>query len=258
MTFASKLSNRTLSIVVCIILILIIALVSAFYPKSSMSTLKQFEYSLCSYSTNSTVKQGNSLVINLEIDYVNGTPEPVALFASEGPNGTTYSFGSQTGTPTKSHPFNSTLTIGIPAQALSDVYAINITSTASNGRTYSISYALTVLNAEIQVSGTVTANQYDDMWPTSIEFVSTANNETYPAGVHTTSGSRSSGGLIQTGTYSISLPNQQSYTVICSWAEFAIFSPPVSGGQGSGTFEGGNHVINGGVGVTSMSANYSD
>jgi hypothetical protein len=257
-TIASKLSIRNLAIVVCVILALTIALASAFYPKSSLSTPKQFDYTLSGYSTNGTTKQGNSLVTSFAIDYVNGTPEQVTLFASGGPNGTTFTFGSQTGTPTKSNPFNFTLTIAVPAQAPSDIYAINITSTASNSRTNSISYALTVLNAEIQVSGRVTANQFDDMWPTKIEFASTANNETYSADVHTTSGSRSSGGLIQTGTYSVSLPNHQSYRVICSWVEFAMFSPPASGGQGSGTFEGANLIINGGVGEASVSANYSD
>ena len=65
--------------------------------------------------------------------------------------------------------------------ASTDIYTVNVTSTAVNGKTYSNAYTLTVLNAEIQVSGTVVLNSRNDIVPSQKEFVN--GNSTYTAAV---------------------------------------------------------------------------
>ena len=133
--------------------------------------------------------QGNSINIAITVSYQQGSPQAVTLTASSELKDATYSFSGQTGTPTSTHPFNSNLTINVPTEVSSNIYTINITSTSANSKTASTVYKLTVLNAEIQVSGTVIADAHDDMFPTEIDFVSTNTNKTYSSLVDTSGAS---------------------------------------------------------------------
>ena len=94
-------------------------------------------------------------------------------------------------------------------------------------------------NEIIQVSGTVTATGFE-IPPTQIQFTNTATGLTYAA-------------TVQNGSYSISLPNQQSYNVICTWGglTFNATGIAISGIQ-MGTLN-----VNAGVGVTSMTQDFS-
>ena len=257
MTLTSKRSGKIVAIVIMVILVLIVSLISIFYFMNNQNVPKQFDYKLSIYPTKGTVEQANNITTSINVIYVNGSTEPVNLTAFGGPDGTIYNLSKQNGTPSSTNVFNSQLTIKIPTSAPSSIYTINVTSSALNSKTYSIQYQLTVLNAKINVSGKVTANANIDIFPTEVEFVNTSNNSTYSTSVHTTSGSTGPGGLIQSGTYSISLPNQQNYRVICTWALFTVASTP-SSDMGMGTFGGPNLFVNGEVGVTSMTANFSD
>jgi len=86
------------------------------------------------------------------------------------------------------------------------------------------------------VTGTVTSTGIGTH-PTQIQFVNTATSLTYTATVNT-----------DNGFYTISLPNQQSYNVICRWQGLL---------GSSGTFDGGTLYVNSGVGVTSITKDYS-
>jgi hypothetical protein len=208
------------------------------------------------YPTSGNVQQGNNLLTNITITYIHGSPETITLSASGGPIGTNYFFFNQTGTPTSSKIFTTNLTINVPSSASSNQYLMNITSTSNSGKTHSTSCTLSVLNAEIQVSGTVIAKSSDDIYPTQIQFVSSATNKTYTAVVITTPASPSAAMLIQQGTYSVSLPNQQTYHVICIWTR--LVGPWVSPSDAAtGTFDGGTLTVNGAAGVTSIKQDYS-
>ncbi len=253
----SKNSKKIIGVFAVLLLVLVAYVIVDFYPKTKPSVSTPLDYTLSVYPSNGTVLQANNCTTNINMTYTGGSPELVILTASGGPNGTECVFSKEKGTPSANNTFTSNLTINVPADATSDIYTITITSTSANGNSTSKSYDLTVLNAEVQVSGTVTANSYNDIFPTEIKFVNTADNSTYSTPVKTTSGSPSSGGLIQSGTYSISLPNQHIYRVICTWATFEVVSPP-SSGMGMSTFEGPSLTINCGIGVNSIYADYSD
>jgi hypothetical protein len=264
MTFAGHKKRNRITAAAVVTLVLIAALASTLYftrkPSSPNSILPdQFDYTLGIYPTNGTILHGCPTSTNVNITTVQGLSEAVTLTASGGPNGTVCDFTNQTGTPASNGVFTSNLTISTPSSTPEGTYVVNVTSTAANGKNYTASYALTVLNAEIQVSGSVTANQYSDMYPTEIKFIDTATNQAYSTYVLTTHGSKSTDGLVQTGTYSISLPNQHRYQVICSWAEFAFVAPPESGNSSAqGTFDGQSLTVDCGVGVNSITANYAD
>ncbi|MGA3290416.1 MAG: hypothetical protein ABSD42_09285 [Candidatus Bathyarchaeia archaeon] len=90
----------------------------------------------------------------------------------------------------------------------------------------------TIVNSIIQVSGTVTFNM--NIAPTQIQFTNTVTNLTYTA-------------PIQNGHYNITLPNHQSYNVICNWQGITFIKI-----QMSPTLN-----INARVGVTSITQNFS-
>jgi len=95
-------------------------------------------------------------------------------------------------------------------------------------------------NEVIQVSGTVTTTGWE-IPPTQIQFTNTATGLTYTA--------------VQNGSYTISLPNLQSYNVICTWGGLAFNSSgiAISGIQ----MVPGTLKVNAGVGVTSMTQDFS-
>lgn len=132
---------------------------------------------------------------------------------------------------------------------------INISATSPSGKTYSFPYNLTILNAEIQVSGSVDLTSRTAVVPSELQFIDTASNRTYTASINFNIPNPYRG-LIQQGTYNISLPNQHSYEVICYWdGFFGIGVTPLP--NANGTINFGTFVINGVVGVCSMTKNYS-
>ena len=95
-------------------------------------------------------------------------------------------------------------------------------------------------NEVIQVSGTVTTTGWE-IPPTQIQFTNIATGLTYTA--------------VENGSYTISLPNLQSYNVICTWGGLTFNSSgiAISGIQ----MMPGTLKVNAGVGVTSMTQNFS-
>ena len=109
--------------------------------------------------------------------------------------------------------------------------------------------------AEIQVSGTVVLSSRNDIVPSiQVQFVETFENSTCTATVHFEFTYWS--GLIQHETYSVSIQNQRSYRVICVWdVFFGNYSLPLP--NVNGTLDWGTLSVNCGLGVTSITKDYS-
>jgi len=95
----------------------------------------------------------------------------------------------------------------------------------------------TLVNNKIQVSGTVDYRGLE-IQPTQIQFTNTATNLTYTA-------------IVQNGSYNVSLPNQQIYSVVGTWGKLTFNATGILiSGINMGTLN-----LNAGVGVTSMTQN---
>ncbi len=243
---------------VAVIVVFIVVAIPGFYLINPPSASKPFTFSLSMYPNNATIMQAQNLTIRVDVAYLKGTPEPVTLSASDGPNGTIYQFNSQTGTPNATKPFSSNLTIFAPASAASGSYFIDVSSNTS-AQTCRATFTLIVVAAEIQVSGIVTIisqvtiNQVTiDVIPTDILFESNTTGQAYQVKVHRFTDTSVAPG--RTGNYSISLPNQQSYRV-----EFYCFSyphfVPVFRVATSG-IEDGYFTVDCGAGIDSLVANF--
>jgi hypothetical protein len=200
-----------------VIVVFIAVATTDFFLVTPPLVSKPFAFSLSTYPNNATIMQSQNLTIRVEVTYLKGMPEPVTLSASGGPNGTIYQFSSQTGTPNATQPFNSNLTIFTPASADHGFYSIDISSNSST-QTRHATFNLTVLDAEIQVSGTVTIiSQITingvtiDVIPTDILFESNTTGQAYQAKITRFTDTNLAPG--KTGNYSIALPNQQNYRV---------------------------------------------
>jgi hypothetical protein len=181
------------------------------YSPTPSTRLPPFDYSIGVYPVNGTVRQGNNISTNINITYMQGAAQNVTLTAS-GPEGVSFSFSNQTGTPTLTDVFSSNLTIIVPNWVPTGVYQINVTSFTDKGEISTYFYPLTVLDVEIQVSGimAVTSNNYS--WPGQLQFIS--GDSTYKANLHFE--------MVvpykyptQEATYSVYLPNHQNYSVVC-------------------------------------------
>ena len=91
--------HRNMGIAVAVILLQIAASVAVLYFRGDLPAPIPFDYHLDVYPSSGTVQQGTSLLTNITIAYVQGSPQTVTLNASGGPDGTTYSFSSPTGSP---------------------------------------------------------------------------------------------------------------------------------------------------------------
>ena len=177
-----------------IIFVLVAATVTEFYLETTQSASKPFSFSLTASPDNAAVVQGGNATITVEAAYLNGTSKPLTFSASGGPNGTTYTFLPQTLAPTKGNPLSSNLTINLPNANVSRTYAINITATTPDGMTNSTTCTLTVLNNEILIKGTVTANRWPGVYPTKIEFINVNTDQIYWVPLNTTAGSQPTAG----------------------------------------------------------------
>ncbi len=251
-----KRTLRITEVIVAAVSLIVVALILTLFVIPDLLTL-QFDFIMAVSSSSNTVQKGGSLQINVNVTYLQGTPETVALGASGGPDEATYSFSNQTGTPTDIAPFSCDLTVMVPASASAEIYVINVTACAANGKNYSLPFEVSVLDVDIQVSGTVIVKSSEPIYPTEIQFVSVATNQTYKAIVNTTPTSPSAAVLVQQGRYSISLPNHQSYRVTCTWTRLLGPWGVSPFDELHGTFDGGTLDVDCEVGVTSIVRDYS-
>jgi len=225
---------------------------------TNLATPTPFDYRLDIYPVSGTANQGNSVSTKLNITYVQGSAQNVKL-AATGPEGVTFSFSNQIGTPTSTDGFTSNFTINVPDWVSIGVYKINVTASIGNDEIHSCSYNLTVLDAEIQVSGSVEVDANDFAWPAQLQF--TNGDSTYYANVHLNMITPDKF-PVQKGTYKILLPNHQNYTVICIWNSFGAqgnqsgwFPDPSK--YDSGKYYCANLEVNCDLGTTSMKQDYS-
>ncbi len=231
-TMPSKSANRNRNIIIAVVMIAVIAVAGLFAGgvltggKSPFSP--PFDFALNVSPSGGTIMQGRNLQTSVTLSLLSGSSEQVTLSAS-GPNGVTYIFSPQTGTP----DCTSTLTINVPESVPTKAYSLTVTATGG-GKTYSNTYILSVLSAKVFLSGTVTTTGLGTH-PTGIKFVGVSSGQTFETG-------------LDGNAYSINLPNQQTYRVTCSWAGL-LWS--------SGTFDGGTLNVNEGVGTISMTQNFA-
>jgi hypothetical protein len=176
--------------------------------KTTQSASVPFDYHLGVFPINGTVIQGNSVQADVALTYVQGTPENVKLSAIGVPEGASYSFSPLQGSPTEDSVFNSTLVIHVSESAPTNSYPITITAVADNGKMHNSSYTLSVivLDSIIKVSGTV--NGGIGIVPTQITFEQLSST-----GAHV----QTFTAMVQSGYYTIFLPNKQFYAVSVVW-----------------------------------------
>jgi hypothetical protein len=215
---------------IILVLAILVAVVGLYRERPPVT--KPFAFNLSINPNNGTAMQAQNVTISANATYIEGIPEPITLLASGGPNGTLYQFSNQTGTPTRTQPFTSNLTIILPPAAASGFYIIDIASNANVQTSHTI-FNLTVTKQEIkfyktgiEVYGNVTIETKItvsgvtlDVVPTDILFTSNITGKTYQVKIHRFTDTDLAPG--KTGSYSIQLPNQQSYDV-----KFYCFSYP--------------------------------
>ena len=148
--------------------------------------------------TSGTVMQGDSIQIIVNIAWLSGPYDNVTLSGDGGSSGIQCSFNPSIHTPN----FTSALTMSVPASTPTNPYPVIVTATGGN-ITHTISYTVSVLSAYVTVSGTIFRPMSS---PTQIQFVDQQTGLTYTESV--------------TGnSYSISLQNEHTYDVTCSWID---------------------------------------
>ena len=258
---ATKKNKIIIAGAVIVIVFATVLAAGAFYLTAPQPKLvvKPFSFSLTAIPNNSTIRQGGNTTIAVEAACLDGNALPVMLSAAGGPNGTLYQFSNQTGTPTAAQPFNSYLTLILPTSTAQGSYLIDV-SANSTKQVRQAAVNLTVVDAEIEVSGAVTINTQTtvsgvtmDVIPTDIFFTSTTTGQSYQAKIHRYTDTTLAPG--KTGSYSISLPNLQSYSVDFYCFSFPHYIPVLEVAKNG--IENGGFTVNCAVGVTSISANFT-
>jgi hypothetical protein len=266
----SSVKVKKKAVITILIAVLIIAAVAVIQLRSGLTNRSgssssmlsiPFDYNLTVCPSNGSLHQGGTAITEVNVTYVKGVGEIVTLGAYGGPEGATYTFSNQTINLTSDRSLTSNLSIGIPSSAATGTYLVNVTATAENGKTYIASYTLTVLNLGIQVSGNITDNSNNQDWPTQIQFL--PQTETYNVSSFTTSvhlDFTHYSGIVNHGTYSIALPNQENYTVIITWNgwppnEMGPFPNPAD--IQSGTVIYGDITVHCSIGVTSITQDFT-
>ena len=257
----SRSKGRKTLLGLTVALIITVSFVSFWYVDKYQTLGNQgasFEYQLNADSLYGTCVQGGAVTVNITVAYLQGTPQTVNLSANSGISNATYSFSNQTGKPSVNNPFVSTLKIDVPTTEPSNNYAVNITASSPNNRTYSQAYNLTVLNSKIIVSGSVDLSGTQDIYPSEIQFTDLVTNENYTSYVDFLHFDKPDPqrGLIQQGTYNVTLPNQHSFKVTCYWVSFYDnYTLPVP--KSNGQIDFGTILINCGAGSSNVSKDYT-
>jgi hypothetical protein len=221
---------RNIAIAVIVVVVLIVASFAAVYLSgNSVRIGNPFDFGISTSDSSGTVMQGNSIQTTVSINGISGNYQTVTLSADSGSSGINCNFNPSSSTP----DFSSTLTLSVPDSTPTSAYSVTITATGG-GATHSTSYTISVLSAKVYVSGTVKTTGLGTK-PSEIQFVDQQTGVTYTGSLSGTS-------------YSITLENQDTYTVTVHWTGL-LWS--------SGTYSGGSLYVYAPVGYTSMSQDYS-
>jgi hypothetical protein len=234
-----------------ILVVVLSVLAVGYYFLNNSSTDLPFDYQLSVSSISNTTMQGQTIKANITVAYLQGLPQLVTLDVIGNSSIMQLNLSNTTGTPKPNQPFTSNLIIHFLASEQPTKCLVNITS---NSRTiaHSATYNLTVVN-QIQVIGTINTNSTDDIYPTKLQFISQENNAIYNATL--TFSSLPNNMLQQQATYNVSLPNEQPFRVIGSWARLP--GPWISPGDlPDGTFDCGILHVDCRIGESSIVKDY--
>ena len=228
-------SNRNIGIAVLVIIVIVLVIVGGVYLSGqgknnilNPSPKTPFNFGLSISSSSGTVLQGSSIETSVTVTYYSGDSMSVAMSGDSGSSGIQCSFSPSASSPS----FTSVLTMTVPDSTPTKAYSVIVTATGG-GVTRTVSYTITVLSVRVLVSGTVTTTGFGTH-PTQVQFVDTQTGLTYTASMSGNS-------------YSITLQNQHTYSVVVYWQGLL---------GSSGTFKR-IMVVNVGVGSTTMSQNFS-
>jgi hypothetical protein len=246
----SKGSSRAKIIVPIVIvsILLFSALAGGFYLGSNLTSNKTSEQPTPSPSipldfdlnvspSSVTVMQGNSVAVNVSVAYLQGSSENVTVNAVGVPDGATCAFSQSEGTPANGTDFNCTLTIQVSEAVPTSSYPIMVNATSDNGKIHTCNFTLSVLSAEVKLTGLISGGRampseiiFEELSPTG------ATVQTFSASINY--------GTFGVPTYSITLPNQQFYAVSIKSYNFTYHYVLPYG-------------ISAGVGVTSLDCQFS-
>ncbi len=200
-------------LLILVVVLSVLALGSYFQIDSSPDL--PFDYQLSVSPISNTTMQGQTIKANITVAYLQGLPQPVTLAVTGNLTIAEFNLSNSTVIPRPNEPYTSNFTIHFFASAQPAKYIVIITSSSGN-LVHSSTYTLTVISSQIQVTGAVTTHSTDDIYPTKLQFISQDDNAIYNATLSFSSLPNNM--LQQQATYSVSLPNDQSYRVIGSWA----------------------------------------
>lgn len=239
--------NRNIGIAVVLILLMVMALIAGLYyggifntgsntsqvpliTPSPTPTPIPLNFSISAGSL--TIIQGESTVDAVTVQLnsePNGFIPAVSLSVNSGTSGIQCSLDTPSGSPT----FYSNVEISVPDSTPTGVYPIIVSGTGG-GTTQSGAFTISVLSAQVYVSGTVTTTGLGTS-PSQIQFVDQQTGLTYT-------------GTLSGTSCSITLQNEHTYTVTVTWKGLLYTT---------GTYSGGSLYVYAPVGYTTQAQNYS-
>jgi hypothetical protein len=233
---------------------ILVSVIISYFAVSSLTSQNSFDYRLNVSPINETIMQGQTLMSNITVSYLQGQPQPVTLAVAGNSSIMELNLSNTIGIPKPNQPFTSNLTIHFLANTQSAKYPVTFTS-SSGTKIHSETYNLTVVNSQIQVSGTVsTPSSTNSIFPTKLQFVNLQTNITYNATLQYPNLPKAST-LQQQAIYNVSLPNQQSYRVTGTWGR--LYGPWSSSSDlPEGTFDCGILQVNCKVGESIINKDY--
>jgi hypothetical protein len=238
------------TIVLFALAVVAVAAVAGAYVEINTFANQSFDYKIFFSPIKEPILQGQTVRTTVTVSYLRGTPEPVRLEITDNSTTVQFDLSNNTGTPEPNVPFTSNLTLRVSASAESTTVEIRILS-YSDTKDYSSTYTVTVINNLIKVYGTVNTYSTDSNYPIRLQFISQQDNTTYYASLHYPS--LPNAALQQLAEYTVSLPNNESYKVVGTWAHY---SPPWSD-KPQGTFDCGILLVNCTVSGSSINQNYA-
>lgn len=229
--------RRNIIIASIVIVVLVISSIIALVGYNQLTTTR-INLSL---STNQTdVIQGTNSKIQIEVTS-NGKAENITLSCNVGLSSINCTFEPSIGISN----FSSTLTVNVPDSTATGNYSLTVTA-SSDGKIETATYFVSVISANVTVSGTVEAGNFAafNVSLNQIQFVDIQTGATTTAGFQS---SYSPTPITSRGTYSAILQNEHTYHASVS----VSFGP-----SGRFTFDCGNVYVYAPPGNRTMQQDY--
>ncbi len=241
----STIKQRNILVASIIIVVIVVSSITALIVFYQPSTTKHTSTSLIlNVSLNQTkVIQGSSLGAEINVTSI-GKPENVTLGSDAGSSGIVCSFEPAMGTSN----FTSLITVNVPDSTPTRNYSVTV-SASGDGEVKNASYVISVLSANVTVSGTanISTVTYGSPIIERIQFTDTKTNSI-------TTAASPYGPTYKIVNYSVTLKNEHSYKVTISYLSNPL-SLPMSDVLGfpEETINAGTLTVNAPEGNTSMS-----